>query len=229
MNREKFHRLYRQGLSDKEIAARLSTYPRAIWKYRKKLGLKANFPKRRLSSQQVEQLKKLYLEGVPFSQISTELKVSKGTIAKYSKGLKARSPLKGKTKPGLKTRALTRKEKICSIIDELGACSFEEIEQQLSLNHYLLLKDLNQLVKAGEIKRLFLLKLGKQRKKLGKISKEKILYYRSRAKLLEVLINSINEIGTKRSAELTRLLASLLPKTEVQKINEALNRVSKAP
>jgi DNA-binding NarL/FixJ family response regulator len=45
---EKFLRLYKQGLSDKEIAAKLSTYPRAIWEYRQKLGLKANFPKKSL-------------------------------------------------------------------------------------------------------------------------------------------------------------------------------------
>jgi hypothetical protein len=222
MNPEKFLRLHRQGLSDKEIAARLSSYPRAIWEYRKKLGLEANFPKRRLSFGQIEQLKKLYLEGLPLSKISAKLKVSKGTIAKYSKGLKARSPLKGKSKQGFKAKALVRKQKIYSIIDKFGVCGFEEIKQEALSSYSLLLKDLNQLIKTGKIKRFYLLRLGKQRKMLGKISKEKILYYRSRAKLLEALLNSIRQMGTKPNPKLTRLLTSLLPKTEVQKINEVL-------
>ena len=89
---EKRKKLYRKGLSDRQIAEQTFYSPTAISQWRWSRGLPANhFTKQMLTQEEQEKRLELYNKGFSDRKIAKECGVSKGAIAqwRWKKGLKS--------------------------------------------------------------------------------------------------------------------------------------------
>jgi len=83
-------RLYNEGLNDLEIGRRLKITRSAIYVWRKKRGLKSNFPcgGQRLNKDKEERRMKLYNEGLNDTEIGKKLRITPATIQAWRKSRK---------------------------------------------------------------------------------------------------------------------------------------------
>ena len=97
---EKLPALYKQGLTDKEIAKKLNVSDTCIGKHRRKIGVPPNSIKAqsKLKKSLEENFYKLYMKGLSDPQIAKKLGVAASTIWNYrtSNGL---SPNRNKSRP----------------------------------------------------------------------------------------------------------------------------------
>ena len=89
--------LYRQGLSDSEIARRVGVSRCSIAQWRRRRGLAPNFPPRVLTREEEEKRLALYLSGYSDREIANRLGRSKHCIAQWriKRGLPAHSGRRG--------------------------------------------------------------------------------------------------------------------------------------
>ena len=219
-----FLRLYDKGLTDKQIAKTLGVHPRTVGEWRKEKNLPSLTPRRKVSKDGIETIKRMYLQGYPLKEIGKKFGIRIETVNRYTGLFEGRTPSKGKTTKAYQNEIENRKKGIIAEITSKDACTYEELKK---LPQPFIDNDLCNLLLEKRICKIPMFPFGKKRINLGNFGNSKAVYYIDREKFLQKLGNSINHSQYVKKRDLTYILNSFLTKEEYIRVKSMLMKDKK--